>query len=128
MITDPAVTTTAIGAAGEKKGQLFLVQQGYKIVTNNFRTRFGEIDVIARHDGDLVFVEIKYRRSDEFGWPAEAVTRRKQRRMAQSALVYVKQNKLSNVSVRFDILAIGPGPDEYDLIPSAFTVPPVYTV
>lgn len=119
---------TYIGADGEKKGHLLLVQHGYKIVVTNFRTLLGEIDVIARHKGDLVFIEIKYRRSDAYGWPAEAVTRRKQGRMVRSALVYLKQNNLINVSVRFDVLAIGPEPDRYDLIPSAFTVPPRYTV
>jgi putative endonuclease len=131
MLTKTGFTrfdTTAVGADGEKRGNIFLVRQGYTIVTTNYRTLFGEIDVIARHEGDLVFIEIKYRRSDEYGWPAEAVTRRKQGRMVRSALVYLKQHKLSNVSVRFDVLAIGPGPGCYDLIPSAFSVPPMFTV
>ena len=66
--------TTAVGSDGEKKGHLFLTRNGYKILERNYRTRFGEIDVIARHKGDLIFVEIKYRRSSAYGSPGEAVT------------------------------------------------------
>lgn len=125
MHTTP--TNTAIGAAGEQQGHHILVRHGYQIIASNFRTLFGEIDVIARHKGDIVFIEIKYRRSKLYGWPAEAVTLRKQRHMAKSAIVYLKKNKLSKESVRFDVLAIGPEPGAYDLIPAAFSVPPVYT-
>lgn len=124
MNPDAGASTTALGADGEQQGRRILERHGYRIVTLNYRTRFGEIDAVARHRGTLVFVEIKYRRSSAFGSPAAAVTTRKQQRIIRSAVVYLKSYACKGDDIRFDVLAIGPGAGVYELIPSAFTVPP----
>lgn len=124
MNLEAGASTTALGADGEQQGRRILERHGYTIVAANYRTCFGEIDVVARHRGTLVFVEIKYRRSSAFGSPASAVTSRKQQRIIRSAVVYLKSHVCKGDSIRFDVLAIGPHAGAYELIPSAFTVPP----
>ena len=102
-------------------------RKGYRIVERNYRTRYGEIDIIARKDGFLVFIEVKLRRSSRFGAPQEAVTARKQQHMIRSALWYVKQYDLLNENIRFDVLCIGPAPGAIELIESAFSADNRYT-
>lgn len=95
-----------LGREGEDLAARFLSKQGYRILERNYSTRSGEIDLIALHDGAVVFVEVKTRSSDSFGAPELAVTPRKQQRMVKAALAYIKQRKLHQVPCRFDIVAI----------------------
>lgn len=79
---------------------------GYKILGRNFRTRFGEIDLIAR-DGDcLVFAEVKTRTTAKFGLPEEAVTRTKQQHLIAASQIYLGQKKMQNALWRIDVLAL----------------------
>jgi len=95
-----------LGRAGEDLAASFLEGQGYRIVTRNYRKRFGEIDIIAEDGSDLVFVEVKTRSSNTFGSPLEAVDLRKQLRMARAALDYMSGSGLHDRSARFDVVAV----------------------
>jgi putative endonuclease len=121
------MTTREIGELGERQGLKHLKKAGYKIVEKNFRAIAGEIDIIARDKGDLVFVEIKLRTTSEFGTPGEAVDARKQGKIIRSALQYVKTKKISGANIRFDVLSIGPGEEEINLIKNAFLSTDKYT-
>ncbi len=75
-------------------------------VTTNFKTKLGEIDIIARDRDILSFIEVKTRRNESFSVPAEAVGRLKQRKISQIALIFLKQKKLLNYKARFDVVTI----------------------
>lgn len=111
-----------LGREGEDLAARFLTKQGYRILERNYSTRSGEIDLIALHDGDVVFVEVKTRSGDAFGAPELAVTPRKQQRMVKAALAYIKYKKLHQVPCRFDVVAITTAAEqeEVELIPNAF--------
>ncbi len=111
-----------IGKTGEDLAAAALKKQGYKILERNYRTPLGEIDLIARHRGDLVFVEIKTRRSARFGQPQEAISAAKQGRLQRLAAYYLNQKGLTGANVRFDAVAIvfeTDGP-RIEIIPQAF--------
>lgn len=96
-----------LGQRGEEVAALYLRRKGYKIVEQNYRSsRLGEIDLIAREGKDLVFVEVKTRSSLGFGEPEEAVNYQKQKRMIKLAHYYLLNQKLDQVSCRFDVVSI----------------------
>lgn len=95
-----------LGKAGEDLAADYLTGKGYAILHRNYRCRSGEIDIIARHDATLVFIEVKTRRTNRFGSPAEAVTRRKQQQVSRVAEEYLMREKLFGTSARFDVLSI----------------------
>lgn len=96
-----------IGGWYEQKAVSFLEQNAYLVLETNYRNRYGEIDIIADRDGLLVFVEVKYRTSNQYGDPLEAVDPWKQRRICRSALYYCsKQADGVDVPCRFDVIAI----------------------
>jgi putative endonuclease len=101
-----------LGKAGEDRAAQFLSRRGYRILERNYRTRNGEIDLIALHEGTVVFVEVKTRTSDAYGAPELAVTPRKQQRMIKAALGYIKYQKLHQVPCRFDVVAISDGTEK----------------
>ena len=94
-----------LGQRGEGLAVEFLKKKGYKIIKQNYKTRIGEIDIIADDGGTLVFVEVKTRESIAYGMPFEAVTRYKKRKIANVALLYLK--KIKEVPpCRFDVVSI----------------------
>jgi putative endonuclease len=95
-----------LGREGEDLAAQFLTRRGYRILERNYSTRSGEIDLIALHEGAVVFVEVKTRTSSAFGAPELAVDSRKQTRMVKAALGYIKYRKLHQVPCRFDVVAI----------------------
>ena len=109
-----------LGKEGEDRAARFLSKQGYKILERNYSTRSGEIDLIALHQGIIVFVEVKTRTSNAFGAPELAVTPQKQRSMVKAALGYIKHKKLHQVPCRFDVVAISGAEKEVELIQNAF--------
>ncbi len=100
----------AFGRRGEDAACAELQRRGYVIVERNFRTRFGELDVIARDGAVLVFVEVRARSSGSFGHPLESVTWQKQRRVSRMAASYLFARRLADVPCRFDVAAVTPGP------------------
>ena len=77
----------------ENRAAVYLTERGYKILEKNYRCRMGEIDLIAFHQGYLVFVEVKYRRGNRAGCPEEVVDFRKQKKISQTATWYLKKKK-----------------------------------
>ena len=94
------------GKKSETEAVKHLKKLGYKIVKQNYKTKIGEIDIIARDKDTLVFVEVKARNSAKFGNPKLAVTSKKQKKISMVALQYLKSIKKSNVKARFDVVAI----------------------
>ncbi len=95
-----------LGPRGERYAARMLRRQGYKIVAGGARSRFGEIDLVAVDGRTIVFVEVKTRRSARAGAPAEAVNAGKQKRIAASALAFLKSHGLLEYAARFDVIAI----------------------
>lgn len=93
-----------IGAAGEREASRFLQKKGYKIVSNNYRSRFGEIDIIAKDKGTTVFIEVKTRSSSEFGSPADSVNYYKLRKLIKTSQFYISRFNISDY--RFDVLEV----------------------
>jgi len=96
-----------LGQKGEEAAALYLRRKGYKIIEQNYRySRLGEIDLIAQEGKDLVFVEVKTRSSLSFAEPEEAVNYQKQKRIIKLAQGYLLNQKLDQVSCRFDVVSI----------------------
>lgn len=95
-----------IGLVGEDAAIEFLKKEGYKILQKNYYCNIGEIDVIARHKKNLVFIEVKVRSTDSFGSPEFAVSRRKRRQIVRVAETYLAHNRINDVDCRFDVVAI----------------------
>jgi len=96
----------ALGKHGESLACRVLTERGYAIVATRFRTRFGEIDIVARHGRTIVFIEVKARRSNRAGDAAEAVSSYKRRRIAAMALDYLAWTSALDQPCRFDVVAI----------------------
>lgn len=95
-----------IGNKGEQSAAKYLSKLGYKIVATKYRTRTGEIDIIAKDKEYMVFVEVKTRRSTVYGLPSEAVNFRKQQKIINTAMCFLNQRGLTDIACRFDILEI----------------------
>ncbi len=98
------------GRFGEEIARRFLQALGYEIIALNFRTKIGEIDIIAKDEEDFVFVEVKMREDvDKWGLPAEAVTSHKREKMKDVALLYLqKQGVKKEVGMRFEVVEVLP--------------------
>ena len=97
----------SIGAEQETKVQEYLQTLGYEIVARNFYTKHGEIDLIAKKEGYLVFIEVKYRADGRFGAPEEAVDFRKQKKIIAAAQYYLYKNRISfDTPCRFDVAGV----------------------
>lgn len=96
----------ALGIDGEDTACHTLQARGYRILARRYRTRFGEIDLVARQGECIVFVEVKTRRGGSFGDPAAAVTAEKQRRLAVMAADYLARYRLERRPARFDVVGI----------------------
>lgn len=111
------------GTRAEVLARNYLSLKGYKIIVCNYRSRLGEIDIIAKDRGTIVFVEVKARSSLRFGNPKWAVTYRKQKKLSILALEYLKSTGRSCTKARFDVVAIVNHPKsvpEIELIKNAF--------
>lgn len=120
-----------LGERGEEFAARHLRRQGYKILARRFKSRSGEIDLIARDGEWLVFVEVKTRASDRRGTPSEAVDRNKQKHISKVALDYLRLLKQPQVRFRFDIVEVllrseAKAPDEIRLIQNAFDLSEPY--
>src|SRR5690606_8733034 len=98
------------GRAAEEAAAALLQQQGWQILRRNYRTRRGEIDLIARDGATIAFVEVKARRAGETS-SLEAVDARKRRRIVRAALEFLASRRLRGVAVRFDVVTVVLGCD-----------------
>lgn len=96
----------SLGSTGEALAAKFLEGQGYKILARNYKTRLGEVDIIARDKDTYCFVEVKTRATQKFGSPQEAVSAAKQRQISKAALVFLKEKKLLDKKARFDVVSV----------------------
>ncbi len=106
MTTVNSRSRRVTGNAGEFAAADFLKRLGYKILERQYRFNHGEIDVVARDGGEIVFVEVKTRRSERFGRAEESVTPKKQELLRRTAEGYVEEKKCLNVPCRFDVVAV----------------------
>jgi putative endonuclease len=96
-----------IGGIGEDMAARYLVKSGMTLLARNFRvSRMGEIDIIARDNQTICFVEVKARSSSHFGLPVEAVSPGKCRTITRLASLYLSQMQLNNSPVRFDVVEV----------------------
>lgn len=116
------LTKIITGKEGEDIAMSFLKKKGYRILETNFRCALGEIDIVARENGDFVFIEVKTRKSGELGYPEQAVGMKKQRKISQVALYYLQVKHLLDVNARFDVVAVTMSGSNQDikLIKNAF--------
>ena len=110
------------GEESESIAVSYLKKQGYKIIEQNYRTKLGEIDIIAREKDTIAFIEVKSRKSKNFGSPKWAVTPKKQRKISMVALWYLKTTMQSNVKARFDVVSIISSKDKpsIEIVKNAF--------
>jgi len=95
-----------LGKCGEELACGELRRLGYRILDRRFRTRCGEIDIVARDGNVLVFVEVKARSTGNFGHPLESLTWQKQHRLSRMAASYLFVKQIADVACRFDVVAV----------------------
>jgi len=94
-----------IGKQGEELAVKFLQELGYTTMETNWQKHKFEIDIIAKHNKEIVFVEVKTRTTDFFGEPEEAVTTKKQKHLIEGADFYIQENEI-DLEARFDVISI----------------------
>lgn len=95
-----------LGQSGEDLACRALGARGYAILARRYRTRYGEIDIVAKDGDTIVFIEVRLKTAREFGAAAESVTAGKQRRVVSMAVDYLARNRLTDRPCRFDVVAI----------------------
>lgn len=112
------------GRRSEHLAAEYLKLKGYRIIETNYRSRLGEIDIIARERDTLVFIEVKARSSRRFGSAKYAVTPTKQRKISMAALDYLKRSGQTGARARFDVVAIdsAPGKTDIEVVKNAFSL------
>jgi putative endonuclease len=122
MFKEKNYTKIMTGRKGETIAAAFLKNTGYQIVGTNYRCPLGEIDIIARDQDELVFIEVKTRKSTALGYPEQAVDVTKQKKMSRLALWYLEHNNMHDAKARFDVVAVTMSQSEPEirLIKNAF--------
>ena len=95
-----------LGKSGEDQAVRELVRRGYAILARRYRTRHGEIDIVAEDEGTLVFVEVKARATADYGVAADAVTLHKRQKLTSMAVEYLTRMRIVDRPCRFDVVAI----------------------
>lgn len=103
---NPKSNNRKIGSQYEVLAKKYLIQNHYAILEMNYRCKSGEIDIIARDDEYIIFIEVKYRSSAKFGYPRESVNYYKQKRIIAAAKYYLFSHKYYDRNCRFDVLEI----------------------
>ena len=96
----------SIGDSGEELARAYLFKKGYRILEQNYKVSFGEIDIIAEKSNCICFVEVKSRKSNKYGTPEEAITRYKQKKIVKVAQLYIKQKRIKDKYFRFDVIVV----------------------
>lgn len=118
-------TNLELGKRGEEQAAGFLKNNGYRILERNYKNKLGEIDIIAKDNKTLCFIEVKSRTDYKFGYPKEAITYFKQRQLNKVALSYLKQYNLFHIPARFDVVSVVFGNQDktdIELIKDAFSL------
>ena len=107
------------GYSAEQLAADFLSQRGFQLIERNFTVKGGEIDLVCDDGGTLVFVEVRARKSSDFGAPEETITSAKRRRIVLAAKLYLLTKQIEERACRFDVIAIDG--DQITHIPDAFS-------
>ena len=102
-------TAVSIGMSGEETAVKILKKHGYKVIERNYRTRQGEIDIIAKDGEYTCFVEVKFRKNGDFGDPGDFIDERKQQKIIKTAQYYAVKNGIYDTPMRFDAVLINAG-------------------
>jgi len=103
----PLTNKKYIGTFGENEAVEYLINNGFEIITRNYRYgRLGELDIISREKGVLVFTEVKTRSNSLYGTPAEAVDNKKQTNIKKLSLIYMSSIKQKNLNIRYDVIEV----------------------
>jgi putative endonuclease len=111
------------GAAAEASARRFLEARGFRLVTANYRSRFGEIDLIMQQGNLLSFIEVRLRNSLHFGGAAASITAAKQQKIIASARAFLQHHpEFCRCNCRFDVIAVQSAPDGWRIewLPAAF--------
>ncbi|MEW6408721.1 MAG: YraN family protein [Nitrospirota bacterium] len=100
------LSTIFIGKSGEDVAEKYLKKRGYRIIEKNYKSPYGEIDIVALDKGTISFIEVKYRRSEEFGPPEISVDSKKRLRLTKSALHFLARKRIKDTPCRFDVISI----------------------
>jgi putative endonuclease len=115
-----------VGQEGEAAAEQYLRRKGYRILSRNVRSSLGELDLVVEDGSVLVFVEVKARRTDEFGGAVHAVHRQKQKKLIQLASQYLSRHHFSHRPCRFDVVLLqetGDMHSQIEHVQNAFEVP-----
>jgi len=96
----------ALGEYGEKVAQFFLSKIGYLILEKNYKCKFGEVDLIARINNLLIFVEVKTRSNLSYGYPEESIEYFKIQKIKKIANYFIARKNLGSFDIRFDVISI----------------------
>lgn len=102
----PNNSSVSLGKLGEAVACQYLKKKNYKILTTNFKTRNGEIDIVCKKNDQLIFVEVKSRISDLKGKPYEAITSQKLKHFQKAIYYFLSQHNLFNWKLRVDVISI----------------------
>jgi len=94
------------GMYGQNGAESFLREKGYCILERNYRIKSGEIDLIAQNKNEIIFIEVKFRKNLNYGYPRESVGKAKQQAIISTALHYISVNNLNNHNFRFDVVEV----------------------
>lgn len=95
-----------IGSFGEDLSINYLIDNGYYILEKNYRNKIGEIDIICKKNNLLIFIEVKSRYTNDYGFPIESVTYYKRRKIIKVSMLYVILNKYNNFNIRYDVIEV----------------------
>ena len=97
---------TKLGSWGEEQASQFLQDKGYQILTTNYRSSYGEVDIVAQDGNELVFVEVRTRRSEKFGAPEESLSKAKVQRLVNTCQDYLQNTAREDTSWRLDLVCL----------------------
>jgi putative endonuclease len=112
------------GGLGEDAAAVYLKENNFLILDRNYRIKNAEIDIIAKDDDTIVFIEVKTRKTLRKGFPAESVNYTKQKKIISAALYYIRENNLHDARLRFDVVEVLGESNSFELklIKNAFQV------
>ena len=105
---EPLLSSKQRGDQFERLAVKYFQKQGLKIIENNYHSRFGEIDIIMNDNDVLVFIEVKYRKSIQFGSPLAVISLKKQQKIIKTAKIYMQKHGMTeyNTPCRFDVISL----------------------
>ncbi|HEY5560172.1 MAG TPA: YraN family protein [Clostridiaceae bacterium] len=104
-----------LGNIGEELAKKYLLNIDYSIISTKYRSKYGEIDIVARKAYTIIFVEVKLRSNLNYGYPCEAVTKTKRQKIYKTALFFIANNYNINANYRFDVIEVYSSENKYTI-------------